>query len=636
MVWSFIHITSSHRVLFSPSLIHLMMPPPVSSTTHTGWNNNHRYGIRFRLKHTANLAPSTPILSSDNLLSLSLLSSHDIHPLQGPTCFQSLSSSSLHASSTKNILHLGEMKRGIDRAYFEQDMRHEINNLLSSNTIELVPRSSIPANNPPLQAIWSFRQKRAPDWSMIKRKARLCPHGGLQKEGINFWKTYAPVVSWRTVHLTLVLSLLSGLKSRQVDYVLAYTQAPLDCELFTNIPPGYAVINNSIKFSTSTTRSQSYGHVLNINKNVYGLCQAGNNWFTKLCGSLLAMKFRQSVNDPCLFIRSDCIIVVDDCLIFAKEDSTLDSVIDNLHSNFNLTSQGRVGVFLGINIKRTPDNNLELVQPGLISIISYVGLENESNEHKAPATTILHPDESCLEREHSWNYCKVIGMLTYLSTSTRPDIAFAVHQCARFSCNPKRSHEIAVHHIIHYLKGTRNKGFILHPSSSRNLDCYVDANFAGLWSSDLAHDPISVKSRTGYVITFGNCPIMWSYKLQTEIILSTTEAEYIALSQSAWDLIPMHDLLLEFSSTTKLIVGNTIMHSTIFEDNKWCVELANAPKLRPRTKHIGLKYHHFHSHVSNGHICIQWIDSKHQLADIFTEPLPCSTFEYLHSLLLGW
>ena len=98
----------------------------------------------------------------------------------------------------------------------------------------------------------------------------------------------------------------------------------------------------------------------------------------------------------------------------------------------------------------------------------------------------------------------------------------------------------------------------------------------------------------------------------------------------------MRSLLQEFSSATKLIVGDTVAHSTIFEDNKGCVDLALAPKLRPRTKHIGLKYHHFHSHVSSGAIRIQWIDSKHQLADIFTKPLPYPIFGFLHFHLLGW
>ncbi len=249
----------------------------------------------------------------------------------------------------------------------------------------------------------------------------------------------------------------------------------------------------------------------------------------------------------------------------------------------------------------------------------------------------MHADTTGPEREHTWNYRALIGMLTYLSTSTRPDIAFAVHQCARFSTNPKRIYEVAVRQIVRYLKGTQTKGYILRPSSTnRNLDCFVDADFAGLWTLDNSHLPISVKSRTGYVTTFASCPILWSSKLQSEVALSTTEAEYIAMSQATRDLIPMRSLLQEFSKATQLIVGDTITHSTIFEDNKGCVELASAPKLCPRTKHIGLKYHHFRSHVASGAIKIQWIDTTNQLADIFTKPLPISTFEYLRALLLGW
>jgi hypothetical protein len=200
---------------------------------------------------------------------------------------------------------------------------------------------------------------------------------------------------------------------------------------------------------------------------------------------------------------------------------------------------------------------------------------------------------------------------------------------------PKCIHEIAVRRIVHYLKGTKDKGYILRPSTNKTLDCYVDADFAGLWTPNNSHSPLSVKSRTGYIITFASCPILLSSKLQTEITLSTTEAECIAMSQATRDLIPMKALLQEFANATKLIVGDTITHSTIFEDNRGCVDLANAPKLRPRTKHIGLKYRHFRSHVARGDIKILWIDTKNQLASIFTKPLPTASFEYLRHLLLA-
>jgi hypothetical protein len=225
-------------------------------------------------------------------------------------------------------------------------------------------------------------------------------------------------------------------------------------------------------------------------------------------------------------------------------------------------------------------------------------------------------------------------MLNYLASSTRPDIA--IHQCTRFSTNPRHVHELAIRRIVRYLKGTATKGLILKPTPIRNLACFVDADFAGTWTASTSSDPTSVKSRTGYVITFASCPVLWSSKLQTEVALSTTEAEYIALSQSARDLIPMRDLFHELSKATKLIVGSTIAHSTVFEDNKGCVELAKAPRMRPRTRHIALKYHPFRSHVENGNLSIAWIDTKHQLADIFTKPLATSSFLSLRFALLGW
>jgi hypothetical protein len=372
---------------------------------------------------------------------------------------------------------------------------------------------------------------------------------------------------------------------------------------------------------------------------MYGLKQAGNNWFHHLCQSLLDRNFTQSAIDPCLFICNNCIIIiyVDDCLLFAPSDDILDSLINSLQQDFKVTTEGDVGAFLGIDITRNIDGYLELTQTGLIrKIISFCGLESESNEHKTPAAAILNSDPTGPPRAHDWKNRTAIGMLTYLSTSTRPDIAFAVHQCACFSIAPKRIHENAVRRIVRYLNGTKTKGYILRPSATRTLDCYVDADFASLWTSDNSHSPISVKSSTGYIITFASCPILWSSKLQTEIALSAMEAEYIAMSQATRDLIPMRALLQEFSQATKLIVSNTITYSTIFEDNQGCVELANAPKLRPRTKHIGLKYHHFHSHVAQGDIKILWIDTKHQLADIFTKPLSAASFEYLRHLLLGW
>ncbi|MEJ2116200.1 MAG: Ty1/Copia family ribonuclease HI, partial [Gammaproteobacteria bacterium] len=280
----------------------------------------------------------------------------------------------------------------------------------------------------------------------------------------------------------------------------------------------------------------------------------------------------------------------------------------------------------------------EINQPGLIGQLSKcVGLTDESSVKDTPTImTILRRDTEGEPREQTWSYRTAIGMLTYLGSTSRPDIKFAVHQCARFSSNPKKSHEIAVKRIVRYLMGTKIQGYILNPTDDRRLDCYVDADFAGMWSPNEAEDPRSVLSRTGYVITYAGCPIRWVSKLQSEIALSMTEAEYIALSQSMRDLIPMKQLLKEVGPLCSLSEMDIVTHSTVFEDNNGALELATAPKMRPRTKHIAIKYHHFREHVKRGTIKIQRVDTKEQLADIFTKPLPRDTFQYLRKKLCGW
>jgi hypothetical protein len=117
--------------------------------------------------------------------------------------------------------------------------------------------------------------------------------------------------------------------------------------------------------------------------------------------------------------------------------------------------------------------------------------------------------------------------------STHDTIAYAVHQCARFSSCPKQSHVEAVKYICRYLAGTKDKGNIIKPEGN-SFECFVDASHVGDWKQQSARDdPTTARSQTGYVLSFAKCPIMWGLKLQTEISLSTTKAEYIALSCAA-------------------------------------------------------------------------------------------------------
>jgi hypothetical protein len=207
----------------------------------------------------------------------------------------------------------------------------------------------------------------------------------------------------------------------------------------------------------------------------------------------------------------------------------------------------------------------------------------------------------------------------------------------RFSSNRRLQHEQAVKLIVRYLKRTSGKGLILRPDTSRGLECHVDADFAGGFSEEYSGDATTCYSRTGYIIWFAGCPLIWSSKLQTTVALWTTEAEYIALSTALCDVIYVMQLLNELISfRISIPMRVPTVRCKVFEDNVGAIELARCPKLRPRTKHIAIQYHHFRTDVAKKLINIQHVTTTEQVADIATKPLPRDQFKYLRQRLFGW
>ena len=115
----------------------------------------------------------------------------------------------------------------------------------------------------------------------------------------------------------------------------------------------------------------------------------------------------------------------------------------------------------------------------------------------------LGKDENGEPCTKPWSYASVVGMLMYLASNSHPDIAYAVHSCARFTHCPKCVHELALKQIGCYLKGTRDHGMIIKPIADLTLELYVDADFARLWNAKNSEEPISVKSCTGFIIMIG-------------------------------------------------------------------------------------------------------------------------------------
>ena len=495
----------------------------------------------------------------------------------------------------------------------------------------------------PIMAVWSMKRKRNPLGQIVKYKARLCAHGGQTVQGIHYKNTYAPVVTWTTIRFLLTLSVINNWHTRQIDFVLAYPQAKISHDVYMLPPEKFTYSKSRLILDQEAPSPWKSRYRLKLLQNLYGLKDAGNTWYNHLRKGLTTkMGFRQSLVDPCLFYRDHVMlaIYVDDCIIFTPEKKYADQLYKELASAFAVEDEGDVNHYLGINITRPDKDTISMTQPALIQrIIDSLPLK-DARLHDTPAdpNITLTPDKNGQPRQDTFHYRSLVGQLNYLTASTRPEIQYAVHQLARFSANPKRSHEVAAKRVIRYLKSTPEKGILLRPDRKQGLTCYVDADFAGNWSSDQALDPRACLSRTGYVIFYANCPITWHSKLQSTIALSTTEAEYVALSTAMRDVIYFMNLIDEMKAS-KIQLPETPKPCTtcrVFEDNVGALELANTHKLRPRTKHLAVQLHHFRQYILNGKITVEKIATKFQRADIFTKALPRDAFRQLRSTIIGW
>jgi len=250
-----------------------------------------------------------------------------------------------------------------------------------------------------------------------------------------------------------------------------------------------------------------------------------------------------------------------------------------------------VYAFLGIEVERIFEaegdlSQITLKQTGLINkVLAATNMTDCDAKETPAATTPLGFDRDGPSFDEDFEYSSVVGMLLYL-THSRPEIQFAVHQVVRFCHSPKASHAKAICRICRYLKGTKEQGLQFVPNTDTlQLDCYVNADFAGLFNVENALDPICSKSRTGFVIFLGQCPIVWVSKLQHETALSTTESEYVALSQAMRELIPMRNLVSKVAEILGSPALAIKMHSTVYEDNNGCISQATSARFIPRNKH---------------------------------------------------
>jgi hypothetical protein len=213
------------------------------------------------------------------------------HAMDNPLAFA--------ASSDPEVLHHHEAMRADDREHFVAAMHKELSDHETNQHFIPVLKRNVPNGTHIIDMVWSMRRKRRLDTGEVyKWKSRLNVHGGQQEYGVNYWFTYSPVVHWQTLRMMFILSILKGWYNRQVDFVLAFPQAPVEVEqnIFLNFPKGY-IFRNGVTKET---------HVLELKKNIYGTKQAGRVWNRYLEQGLKEIGFRPSAVDPVPLLQEKC------------------------------------------------------------------------------------------------------------------------------------------------------------------------------------------------------------------------------------------------------------------------------------------------------------------------------------------
>eukprot|EP00957_Ditylum_brightwellii_P007323 555956-Ditylum_brightwellii.AAC.1 len=233
-----------------------------------------------------------------------------------------------------------------DTELFVKTMEEEMAALYDLHAWEVIDQADVPytaegAWHTIIESTWAFKVKRFPDDSVKRYNVRLCVRGDQQIEDMDYFETYAPVVSWSTVQAVMTLAANLGLKSRQVDFVNAFVQAtlPENEEVYMFLPHGW----------------EQPGKVLKLIKSFYGLAQAPLHWFNKLPDGL---------------IKVICIFYVDNCSMFTHDVNDVDAIIEKIiEENFSLLVESDAAGFLEINMEGQDDGAIELKQSALIQRI---------------------------------------------------------------------------------------------------------------------------------------------------------------------------------------------------------------------------------------------------------------------------
>jgi hypothetical protein len=488
-----------------------------------------------------------------------------------------------------------EALSGEEKDLWEKAMKEEYLSFKENDAWTLV---DLPKGAKPVKSKWVFKIKRDSNGDISKYKARLVAKGFTQKYGIDYTETFSPVVRTSTLRMLMAIATELDLDIHHLDFSTAFLNGELKETVYMQQPEHFVVPGREDK-------------VCLLKRSIYGLKQSSRMWNEKINQVLTSLNFKRLSSEPCVYHRNDsskiCIIAlyVDDLYLFCSNETEKLHLIERLMSTFKMKDLGPAQHILGMRMKRGIDC-LRLDQSVYIQNI----LEKFQMTDCKPVQTPLEVGVF-LEKEKSgcdeaYPYQALIGSLMYLAVNCRPDIAHAVSYLSQFNCCYGSTHWKAVKRVLRYLKGTIDLAIEYKKTGSLDVEAYVDA--------DWANDKEDRRSYTGFIFKLAGGPISWESRKQRTVALSSTEAEYMALSDGAKEAMFLKNILLELFGKKDAIV--------IYNDNQSAQKLSVNHMLNRRTKHIDIRNHFIRDAVTKGDIILKYQPTDEMPADILTKGVP--------------
>lgn len=500
-----------------------------------------------------------------------------------------------------------EAMRSQDCYQWKKAMDEEFASLQENSTWEIVSK---PDNQKPIGCKWIFKKKLNESGQVIRYKARLVAQGYSQKFGVDYDEVFAPVAKHTTLRTLLTVAARRTLQVKHIDVKSAYLHGELTETIYMKQPKGY--------------HTGSQEDVCLLKRSIYGLKQAGRIWNRKITEKFKQLGYEQSEADPCLYIRnvegvmSFILLYVDDMLVVCPNNDEYERVERYLSHHFSITCLGEVSNYLGIQVEKTSSGSFILNQSAYIRNITNRFNMSDAKPSKIPMDP-GYPNMQQMEEERmpkSEHYLSLVGALLYIAVCTRPDIAIAASILGRKVSQPTEADWNEAKRTLRYLSSTAD--LKLHLGGTGDLEGFVDADWAG--------DKVDRKSNSGFIFKLGSGTISWSARKQQCVSLSSTEAEYVALSEASQELLWLLKLMHDIGEDVDKPV-------VIHEDNQSCIAMLSSTTGSRRTKHIDTRYNFVKELVSTGIIQVHYCPTESMVADILTKPLAKVKQELFRSLI---